>query len=182
MSCGGALLTRIGRRLRESTAGTATIELALVASTLLLVTLNGVEIARFYFAKMELQNAVQMASQTVWKLCDTTAKLPTSTNCSGRSSKITNALQSTSLGSAVTLSSGYPTEGYFCINSATTALQSAGSTKPADCSAFGGTSAQSAGYYLTMRAQYTYTPIFSGITVGGSLPTTVTATTVTRLQ
>ena len=131
---------------------------------------------------MELQNAVQMASQAVWKLCDTTAKLPTSTNCSGRSTTITNALQSTSLGTAATLTSGYPTEGYFCINSATGALQSAGSTKPANCSAYGGTSTQSAGYYLTVRGQYTYAPIFSGITVGGSLPTTIIATNVTRLQ
>jgi Flp pilus assembly protein TadG len=168
-------------RLRACRAGTATIEFALMASSLLLVMLNGVEIARFHFAKMELQNAVQMASQAVWKLCDSTSKTPTSTNCTNRDTKITTSLQSTSLGTGVSLSSGFPTEGWFCINSTTGALQSAGSTKPADCSAYGGTSAQSAGYYVTIQAQYTYAPIFSTVTVGGSLPTTVTAKTVTRL-
>lgn len=148
---------------------------------MLAVMLNGIEGARYYYGRMELQNAVQMASQAVWKLCDTSAKLPTSTNCANRNTKITAALQSTSLGSSVTLSSSYPTEGYFCINSTSGALQTAGSTKPANCSAYGGTTSQSAGYYLKIRAQYTYAPIFSAVTIGGSLPTTVVAETVTRL-
>jgi Flp pilus assembly protein TadG len=169
-------------RLRGCRAGTATIEFAIVASALLMVMLNGVEVARYYFAKMELQNAVQMAGQAVWKLCDTTAKIPTNTNCTNRDTKITNSLQATSLGTDVTLSSGFPTEAWFCINSGTGVLQSAGSTKPTDCSSYGGTAAQSAGYYVTIQAQYTYAPIFTTITVGGSLPTTVTAKTVTRLQ
>lgn len=148
----------------------------------MMIMLNGVEVARYYYGRMELQNAVQMASGAVWKLCDTSAKLPTSTNCANRNTKITTALQSTSLGNAITLSSGFPTEGYFCINTTTGALQSAGSSQPANCSPYGGTSSQSAGYYLTIQAQYTYAPIFSSVTVGGSLPTTVVAKTVTRLS
>lgn len=175
-------IARLLRELRRCVAGAAAIELGLIASTLSVVMLNGVEIARYYYARTELQNAVQMASQAVWKLCDTTAKIPTSTACTGRDTKITNSLQATSLGTSVTLSAGFPTEGWFCINSGTGALQSAGSTKPANCSAYGGTSAQSAGFYVTIKGQYTYAPIFSAVTIGGSLPTTVVAKTVTRLQ
>ena len=174
-------LAALVARLRADRAGTATIEFGMVVSVMLMVMLNGVEVARFYYSKMEVQNAVQMAGQAVWKLCDSTSKTPTSSNCTNRDTKITTALQSTSLGNAVTLASGYPTEGYYCINSTSGVLQSAGSTKPADCSGYGGTAAQQAGYYVTIQAQYTYAPIFSTITVGGSLPTTVTAQTVTRL-
>ena len=83
----------LARALLADRAGTAAIEFGLIASTLLLIMLNGVEVARYYYGKMQLQNAVQMAGQAVWDHCDTTAKIPTSA-CSGVSTKITNALQS----------------------------------------------------------------------------------------
>jgi Flp pilus assembly protein TadG len=171
-----------GWMLRHSRSGTASIEFGVMAGTLVLVMLNGVEVARYYFAKTELANAVHMAAQAVWDECETTAQLPTSSNCSGRNTRMNNGLHSSSLGNAVTLTSGYPTEQWYCVNNGTGALTAAGSTKPANCSSFGGLSSEQAGYYLTVRGQYTYTPLFATITVGSAMPSTVTSTTMVRLQ
>jgi len=180
-----ALLTRIaiaGRSLARDRRGAASIEFGLLATTLVLVMLNGVEIARYWYGKTQLQNAVHMAGQAVWDECEFTSMLPTTTNCPNRNTRMTAGLRSTSLGSAVTLSSGYPTEQWYCVNNGTGALTAAGSTKPADCSGYGGTSSQQAGYYIAIQGQYTYSPLFTTITLGNSMPTTVTATSMTRLQ
>jgi Flp pilus assembly pilin Flp len=167
--------------LRGNRRGTASIEFGVVAGTLVLVMLNGVEVARYYYGKTQLQNAVNMAGAAVWDACETLAQLPTSSNCSTRGTRLTNALQSTSLGSAVTLSSGFPTEQWYCVNGSGV-LTAAGTTKPSDCSAAGGLATEQAGYYIFIQGQYTYTPLFATITVGNSMPPTVTATSVTRLQ
>lgn len=185
MSRFAAILTRLlgtGRLLRSNRSGTASIEFGLIAGTLVLVMLNGVEVARYYYAKMELENAVHMAAQAVWDECETTAQIPTNSNCSGRNTRMTNALQSSSLGNSVTLSSGFPTEQWFCVHSGTGALSPAGATKPTDCSGYNGLATEQAGYYITVRGQYTYSPIFTTITLGSAMPTTVTSTTMVRLQ
>jgi Flp pilus assembly protein TadG len=174
--------TRLLGRLCQDQSGTASIEFGVVVSTLLMIMLNGIEVARYYFLKMELQNAVQTAGQAVWNYCNTSTKLPTSTACSGVSTKITNALQSTSLGSSVSLSSGYPSEGYYCINSSTGAFSYAGTTSPSNCSAYGGSTSQYAGYYIRIQAGYTYAPLYSTVSIGSTLPTALTASSMTRLK
>jgi Flp pilus assembly protein TadG len=168
--------------LRHDRQGTASIEFGLIAGTLIVVMLNGVEVARYYYAKMELENATHMAAQAVWDECETMSQIPTNTNCSGRNTRMTNALQSSALGNAVTLSSGFPTEQWYCVNSGTGALSAAGSTKPADCSSAGGLATEEAGYYIIVRGQYSYTPLFSTISLGSAMPSTVTSTTMVRLQ
>ena len=171
------------RLLREE-SGLAAMELALVAGTLSTVMLNGVEIARFYFAKMEVQNATQMATQAVWKTCDTPSKSPVTINCPARTTVITNALQSTSLGSSVSLSTNYPTEGYYCASTTDGTLVNVGavtSPKPTSCSPSGGAS-DTPGDYIVIQAQYTYSPLFNGITIGSSLPTTITSSNKMRIQ
>ena len=177
-------------RLLRDESGLAAMELALVAGTLSTVMLNGVEIGRFYFAKMELQNATQMAAQNVWKVCDTPTKAPVTRNCAGRTTAMETGLQSTSLGTSVTLSSGYPTEAYYCASTTDGSLIIVGpvsnndgtaATKPSTCSP-NGSGSDTPGDYIVIRAQYTYTPIFRGITIGSLLPTTVTSTTTMRIQ
>ena len=171
-------------RLLRDESGLAAMELALVAGTLSTVMLNGVEIARFYFAKMEVQNATQMASQAVWKTCDTPAKSPVTINCSARTTVLTTALQSTSLGSSVSLSTNYPTEAYYCASSTDGSLVNVGAvtaTKPTTCYP-SGSSSDTPGDYIVIQAQYTYAPIFNGITIGSLLPTTITSSTKMRIQ
>jgi len=91
--------------------------------------------------------------------------LPATQNCSGLNTAIAAAIHSTSLGTAVGLASGYPAEGYYCVNGSN-ALQSVGSlsSRPADCSAAGNVSA-TPGDYIQVRVNYSYAPLFPGITV-----------------
>jgi Flp pilus assembly protein TadG len=171
------------RRLRDET-GAATVEFALSTGVLLTVMLNGVEIARYFYIKMQLQHAVQMAGQAVWKTCDTAAKVPVTINCSGRTAAITTALQSTSLGTSVTLSSGFPTEAYYCTATSGGALTSVGavtSAKPINCSPTGSASAIP-GDYVLIQADYTYAPIFRGITIGSQMPTAMQASVTMRVR
>jgi Flp pilus assembly protein TadG len=175
---------RNGLRCLRDESGAAAVEFALVAGTLVSLMLNGIEIGRYYFIQMEVQNATQMAVQAVWKICDTAAENPVTLRCSGRTSAITRGLGSTSLGANVTLATGYPTEAYYCTSSTTGQLQNVGAVsnaKPTDCSA-AGTSTDRPGNYLIVRGEFTYTPLFRAITIGSSLPTTIQATSTMRMR
>ena len=60
------------------------------------------------------------------------AMLLVTQNCPGLNNAIAASIQSTSLGTAITLASGYPAEGYYCVDTSGV-LQSVGtlSNKPA---------------------------------------------------
>ena len=172
------------RRLLRDKTGAAAVELALVMGTLTTVMLNGVEIARYYYAQMQVQNATQMAGQAVWKTCDSASKAPATVRCPGRTAAMTNALQSTSLGSTVAMSTGFPTEAYYCAATADGSLINVGavtSPKPTTCSP-NGSAADTPGDYMVIQAEYTYSPIFRGVTIGSLLPTAMTATIRMRIR
>jgi len=160
--------------------GTAAIEFAFFASFLSIATLNVAEISVYVFQRMQVENATQMAAQAAWKACDT-SHLPATTNCSGLTAAVTSSLQSTSLGARVQLQAGYPSEGYYCVN-AQNVLQfmTAVDSKPADCSAAGNAGVPPADY-IRIQTTFTYTPMFSGLTVGGLFGTTIARTTLMRL-
>lgn len=161
--------------------GVAAVEFALVAGVLAMAMLNALDIARYYYERMEVQNATQMGAQAAWSTCDV-AKLPASVNCPGLSAAVTAAIQSTSLGASVTLKSGSPAEGYYCLNSANAIVfVSAVSTKPADCSSVGNASGAPVDY-IKVETSYAYTPLFKSLSVGSSLPTPITASSLMRLQ
>lgn len=171
------------RRLRDK-SGSATVEFALVMGTLTTLMLNGLEVGRFYFIKMEVGNAAQMAAQSVWNICDSPSENPVTVRCTGRTNAITRGLQSTTLGSNVTLVTGYPTEAYYCVSTTTGALTVVGpvtSSRPADCSA-AGSATDIPGNYIVLRAEYTYAPMFRGLTIGSSLPTNIQSTTTMRIR
>jgi Flp pilus assembly protein TadG len=154
------------RVLSRDTRGTAAVEFALSGILLTVGLINAVDVGFYLYRRMEVENAAQVATQAAWKACsDQTSMLPATQNCSGLNNAITASLQSTSLGSAVLLASGYPTEGYYCVNSSN-ALQSVGSlsSRPVDCSAAGNPSAQP-GDYIQVGATYPYAPLFPGISV-----------------
>jgi len=168
--------------LRDDRSGLAAMEFGLVLSMLVLLTLNGVEAARYYYGQMELQNAAQMGGQAAYNKCDID-HLPATTKCSGLSTAISTALQSSSLGTNVTQVSGSPSEGYYCVvDGVLTLAGSISDPKPVDCSAAGGSSSDQPADYLTIQAKYTYAPIFSGVSLGSLLPTTVNSTVLMRLQ
>lgn len=170
-------------RLFANNAGLATIEFALASTALTVGLLNGLEVARWSLQKMEVANAVNAATLAVWNACDT-KHLPAKTNCSGLNTTIDNALHTTSLGASVTRVSGYPTEGYYCVDSSGVLTKAADytATKPSDCSAYSD-STHVPGDYVVVQATFTYSPLIgSNLTVGSRLPSTLTSTGYIRLQ
>ncbi len=157
-----ARIRELLRGCRDDTGGIAAVEFSIAAAILVFGVLNAVDVGLYEYQRMEVENAAQVGAQAAWKTCsDTSTMLPATQNCAGLNAALTGAVQSTSLGTAVSLTSGYPAEGYFCVNSSGV-LQSVGdlsSGKPANCSAAGNANA-TPGDYLQVGVSYSYTPIF----------------------
>jgi hypothetical protein len=93
---------------------------------------------------------------------------------------ITKAAQSTSLNTAVTVTS--TTQGYYCVNNSNV-LVSVGTypgTKPTDCGSVG-SSSDTPGEYVKVTVSYTYTPIFPAVSIVNALNATITRTAWMRL-
>ncbi len=166
--------------LRNDTRGLASIEFAFVAGFLCVALLNVTDVSVFLFDQLELNNATQMGAQAAWATCDLN-HLPASTKCPNMNSAVTTAVQSTSLGTHVAVASGYPAEGYYCVNGSG-ALQwvSTVSSPPNNCSGAGNAATVPADY-VKIQTTYTYAPIFPGLSLGSTLPTSLTATSWVRL-
>jgi Flp pilus assembly protein TadG len=175
-------LARKHRRFRTDRRGTAAVEFALAATLLLFGLLNAVDFGYYMYQRMEVENAAEAGAQAVWKTCsDQSTQLPATQNCGGLSTLVTNAIQSTSLGSAVALVSGSPSEGYYCVNGSNM-LQSVGSlsAKPADCSA-AGHSGVVPGDYIQVSVTCSYAPLFGISLMTASGITSINMTTWMRL-
>jgi Flp pilus assembly protein TadG len=165
------------RAFHRDEKGLAAIEFALIAGTLCVGLLNCVDVGIYAFKHMEVENAAQMGAQAAWKTCDS-SHIPATTACPGMSTAVTQAVQATSLGTSVTVASS--TEGYYCVNSSgVLTYMSDTSSKPSSCSSVGGTA--SPADYIVIQATYTYAPIFPGVTVASTFPTTLSKTTYMRL-
>ena len=176
-----ASAARLPRALAASRRGAAGIEFAMIASALIVAVFNVIDIARFAYADMEVNDAAQMGAQASWQTCPASL-IPASVNCSGLSAAVTASVQSTSLGTNVSVASGYPSEGYYCVNSSGALVYVAAVTgaKPADCSSVGNASA-TPGDWVQVQATYAYAPLFPALNIASTFPTTVTATSVMRL-
>lgn len=175
---------RLAGSFHKDIGGLAAIEFALIASFLAVSLLNVSDLAIYMFDKMELENATQMGAQSAWATCTgTSGQLPATVNCSGLSGAMTAAIQSTSLGTAPTLVTGYPSEGYYCVDgSGTLSLVGAvTASEPGDCTAAGSSSTKP-GDYLAVRASYRFTPLFGGVSIASFLPATISDTTWVRLS
>lgn len=167
---------------RRDRRGVAAIEFAVGGMFLTLGVLNAVDMGFYQFKRMEVENAAQAAAQAAWKTCnDPTSMLPATQKCAGLNNAINAAIQTTSLGTSVSVTSGYPTEGYYCVNSAG-ALQSVGSlsNKPANCSSVGNASA-SPGDYIQVAVTYNYAPMFPVSIMSAWGVTTISMTSWMRL-
>lgn len=150
--------------------GLAGIEFAFSGLLLALGLLNAVDVGYYIYRRMEVENAAEVGAQAAWKTCsDQSSMLPATLNCPGMNTAITSAIQTTSLGTAVSLASGYPNEGYYCVDSSNV-LQPVGSlsSKPANCAAVGN-AAGSPGDYLQVQVTCQYQPLFPGLSVMGAL-------------
>jgi Flp pilus assembly protein TadG len=168
------------RSLRKDVRGLAAIEFALIAGFLCYALLNVADVSIFLFDRVQVNNATQMGAQAAWATCDLN-HLPASTKCPGMNSAVTTAVQSTGLGNSITLQSGSPSEGYYCVNSSgVLTWVSNVSSPPSNCSSVGSASTVPADY-VVVQTTYTFAPIFPGLSVGGLLPTSLTSTSYVRL-
>jgi Flp pilus assembly protein TadG len=168
------------KAIRDDQRGVAAIEFGLFAIFLSVGLANVADVSIYIYQRMQAENATQVAAQSARKTCDT-SKLPATTNCPGLATAMHNALVSTSLGTSVSLISGSPAEGYYCVNSSN-ALQyvSDVSSKPADCTAAGMPSLQP-GDYIQVQTTFPYAPLFPGLSVTSTFPTPINSTAILRL-
>ena len=171
--------TRLSALVKD-VRGLAAIEFGFIAVFLSVATLNVADLAMFFFQKLEANNATQMGAQAAWATCDLN-HIPATVKCPGMNAAITRSIQSTSLGSAIALSGGYPAEAYYCINSSGSLQRMSDvSSPPADCTAAGSSTTGPADY-VVIQTSYTYTPVFTGMSVGSLLPSTIVSTSWVRL-
>jgi Flp pilus assembly protein TadG len=168
------------KAFRADQRGVAAIEFGVFAIFLSLTLANVADVSIYIFQRMQAENATQVAAQAAWKACDL-SQLPAITNCPGLATAIQNAIQSTSLGTRVSLVSGSPSEGDNCFN-ASNELQHVSdvSSKPADCTAAGMPSLQP-GDYIQVQTTFSYAPLFPGLSVTGTFPTPINRTAMMRL-
>jgi Flp pilus assembly protein TadG len=160
--------------------GVAAIEFGFFAIFLAAALANVTDVSIYIYQRMQVENATQIAAQAAWKACDV-PQLPATVNCPGLATALANALKSTSLGTRVSMMSGSPSEGYYCVNSLN-ALQwvSDVTSKPADCTAAGMPSLQP-GDYIQVQATFTYVPLFPGFSVASAFATPINRTAFMRL-
>jgi Flp pilus assembly protein TadG len=168
------------RRLARAEAGSAAIEFALVSTILLVLFVNLIDFSFLIWAQMEVETSAQMGAQAAYAACSSAAS-PATTNCPTLNSVVTTAIQDTSLGTAVALASGSPSESYYCATAS--GLESMGGysspPSPYDCSGAGNASA-SPGDYMTVSVSYSFAPLFAGVSLAGSR--TLTASGMQRLR
>lgn len=169
-------------------AGAAAVEFVLWIAVLTVPLLNAVDLGVYAFQRMQVQTAAQAAVQYVWQTCNSTAKLPAVKNCDSANllANMRTAAQSTSLGTQVTIASGFPLEGYYCATSGG-ALTLSGAEATVGGTPTGGSTACTGtttlpGDYIRVTTSYTYTPVFSGLSVTSLLATPIRQTAWMRLN
>jgi Flp pilus assembly protein TadG len=170
----------LARALARETSGVAAIEFGMIAIVMAAGTANAADVAIYLIDRLQVENATEMGAQAAWQACDL-SHIPATTKCSGLTSAVTAAIQRTSLGTHVTLQSGSPAEGYYCVSSSG-ALQyvSGVSTRPADCTA-AGTPSNVPADYINVQTTYPYAPLFQGFSVGHLFTTPITRTAWMRM-
>ena len=196
----GSRLTRVFPSLRtywSGRRGAAAAEFAIVLTVLVFPLLNVIDFGMYIFVGMEVNEAAQSAAQAALATCTyaNPPQVPATILCTNLSNAETAAVGGTSLGSAVTLvappvtantscdstSSASGCEGYYCVN--TGALVVVGTfpdNQPADCKPYSAT--DTPGDYIQIKVSYTYTPMFTGISMASMLTSPITKIVWMRLS
>jgi Flp pilus assembly protein TadG len=174
----------------RETRGTAAVEMALWTVLLVVPLLSVTDLGIYIYRRMQVELAAQSAAAAAWKLCSSSTALPASKNCATLLATMTTAAQSTSLGTGVTIKSGSPIDGYYCVNASnvlvqvgTTAVIGGTPTKPSpfNCSTVVTGSVTQPGEYLQVSTSYTFTDLFTGLSITGLLPSPIEKTAWMRL-
>jgi Flp pilus assembly protein TadG len=181
------LLDLIGKAvaaINPDQRATSAIEFAIFVPLLVIGLLNTVEVSRYYYQAMEVENAAQMGAQAAWKTCNKNSLLPAMKYCAGLVTAVQAAVQSTSLGTNIALQAGFPSEAYFCLDNVN-ALKSVGDVtkviKPIDCSAVGMATLKPADY-VQINTTFTYVPLFADLTIARNFPNPLIKNAYMRLD
>jgi Flp pilus assembly protein TadG len=163
--------------------GGAAAELALVLPALAYIVLNVTDLSVYIYSKMQVDLAAQEAVGAARSSCNTAALLPATQHCTGYAATMLAAAQTTSLGSAVTLTGA--TEKYYCADSTgafSTTYTYAIGKQPATCSAAITGSTAPPGDYIQATVSYPFISVFPGASIASVLPSPITRTAWMRLQ
>ncbi|HUR02683.1 MAG TPA: TadE/TadG family type IV pilus assembly protein [Nonomuraea sp.] len=170
------ILSRFARDQR----GVAAVEMSLVGGLLATALLNVVEVSRYAYMSAQVGAASQAAAHAALVKCDP-SETPVTLNCPDVAGEITKAIRGSSLGTRVH-QHGALSERWYCLT-ATGALQdmSAAGTRPASCADAGDAMAKP-GLYLRVQTDYTYDPLFPGLTIAETFSETIVRTAWMRLR
>jgi Flp pilus assembly protein TadG len=184
--------------------GNAAVEFALVVGIFAIALPSVVDVGIYAYDAMQVRNSAQAGVQAMWAVCK---QLPAtdSTACPTASAALTQAVQRTTLSSAVTVSN--VKEGYYCtdssgallnavLNSSNTnadtntntgdfstasGLRGKVPSPPTNCNNVTNAKTTSPGNYISVTVSYTYTPVFRRVSVASLLGTTITSAAWMRL-
>jgi len=181
-------LVALGRRFAEARRAAAAVELALLLPVLMVPLLNVMDLGIYSYDYMQVKIAASAGSEAVWSACNSSSQVPATVNCGAAlDTAVSNGIGSTSLGSAVTKSS--LTEGFYCPQTTGSlylvSAVSASNTTPPTCSGVPSSSAASttsASDYIVLTVTYSYAPVISSVSLASILPSTITSSSLARLQ
>jgi Flp pilus assembly protein TadG len=174
------------RRFLRSEAGAAAAEFALILTVMVVPVLNVIDLGFYAFRKMQVELAAEAGVQAIRGAC-TPAQAPVTKNCAtGLLTKITTAVQGTSLGTAVSVATGSPLEGYYCVNASQALVPASNSStgtigSPPNLNGATCPSGSPADY-VQVSVNYAHTPIFAAVTVAGLLPSPIARTAWYRVR
>lgn len=169
------------QHIRNDERGVAAIELAVVGAVLVVGAMGAVDVGRYAYQTSEVNAAAQAGAEAALVACDV-AHTPATINCPGLSSAVATAIQSTPLGSQVTLK-GAISEGYYCLDT-TGALQPAGSASsaPSSCSAVSKAApGATPTLYLQVPVTYAFQSLFPSLSLTQSFASSITRTAWMRM-
>lgn len=160
-----------------SLRGAATVEFALLSTVIIFMIANAIDLGYYIAVGMIVNTAAQMGAQAAWQTCGVG---PAASYCPGMNAAVTTAVQSTTLGTAISLSG--TTEAYYCVNSSGSLVQvgPVSSSKPANCTS-AGVSTNTPGDWVTVSVTYTFKSFFPGVSITRFMPATITDTAWMRL-
>jgi hypothetical protein len=199
---------------RADERGASAAEFALWITFMVIPFLNVMDLGFYEYRTMQVRAAAQAGAQSVVNICGYNGLTPAATRCTALNSVastiITKAVQSTSLGSNVTLTTGTtagnlttspysaPFEGWYCSGTAghlAAATVTSGSNpwfiaggtaggEEGNCSADVTGNTQSPGDYAVVTVSYNYVPVFNAVSLVSILRSnsTITQTAWMRLN
>jgi Flp pilus assembly protein TadG len=171
------LLRRFGRDQR----GIAAVEVAMVVGLFAVGGMNATDVGRYAYQTSQVNAAAQAGAEAALNTCDL-AHTPATLNCAGLVPAVTAGVQSTTLGTQVTID-GAVSEGWYCLDTSGT-LQLAGtaSSKPADCSGISAPAANATpSLYMQVPVTYPFQPLFPGLTLAQTFTSAIKRTAWMRM-